>query len=48
MNDPLLNLNSLIKKEADEILQEKGLFSILSSFGTPHISGSYTLDLIIY
>jgi len=24
MNDPLLNLNSLIKKEADEILEEKG------------------------
>ena len=48
MNDPLLNLNSLIKKEADDILFEKGLFSILSSFGEPHISGSYALDLMTW
>jgi len=44
MNAPLLNLNSLIKKEADKILKEKGLFSILSSFGTPHISPVYILN----
>jgi hypothetical protein len=47
MND-LLTVNSLIKKEADEILYEKGLFRILSSFGTPHISGSYALDLMTW
>jgi len=44
MNAPLLNLNSLIKKEADKILKEKGLFSILSSFGTPDISPVYILN----
>ena len=48
MNEALLNLNSLIKKEADEILKEKGLLSILSSFGAPHISGSYSLDLMTW
>lgn len=48
MNSPLHDLNSLIKKEADEILFEKGLFSILSSFGEPRISGSYELDLMTW
>ena len=48
INDPLLDLNLLIKKEADEILFEKGLFSILSSIGKPHISGSYALDLMTW
>ncbi len=48
MNHPLLNLNSLIKKEADEILFEKGLFKLLSSFGTPHIHGSYALNLMTW
>ena len=48
MNDSLYNLNSLIKKEAEEILFEKGLFSILSSFGKPQISGSYALDLMTW
>ena len=37
MSNQLLNLNSLIKREVDEILFEKGLFNILSPFGTPHI-----------
>ncbi|MBD0279254.1 MAG: hypothetical protein ICV81_15035 [Flavisolibacter sp.] len=48
MNDSLLKLNVLIKKEADELLFEKGLFSILRSSGTPHISGSYVLDLMTW
>jgi hypothetical protein len=48
MNNPLLHFNSLIKKEADEMLFEKGLFSILRSFGIPHISGSYALDLMTW
>lgn len=48
MNHSLLNLNSTIKKEADGILFEKGLLNILNSFGTPHISGSYALDLMTW
>jgi hypothetical protein len=47
MND-LLNLNTLIKQEADKILFDEGLLSILRSFGTPHISGSYSLDLMTW
>jgi hypothetical protein len=47
MND-LLNLNKLIKQEADKILFDKGLLGILGSFGTPHISGSYLLDLMTW
>src|SRR5687767_13560713 len=41
-------LNSIIKEEADNIFFEKGLSGILSSFGTPHISGSYALDLMTW
>ena len=41
-------LNELIKKEADEILTGKGLLSILNSYGLPHISGSYVLNLMTW
>src|SRR4051812_35350169 len=42
------NLNVFIKKEADEILFEKGLIDILNSFGSPYIHGSYLLDLMTW
>lgn len=48
MNHSSLGLNSLIKKEADEILFEKGLMDILRSFGTPRVSGSYALGLMTW
>lgn len=48
MNDSLLNLNSLIQKEADEILIKKDLLGILNSHGIPHISGSYALNLMTW
>jgi hypothetical protein len=48
INNSLLNLNSLIEKEAGEILYEKGLLNILNLFGKPHISGSYALDLMTW
>jgi hypothetical protein len=41
-------LNTTIKQEADELLFEKGLFGILNQFGEPHISGSYSLDLMTW
>jgi hypothetical protein len=44
----LLSLNLEIKKEADEILYKKGLFSILSAFGLPYVTGSYSLDLMTW
>src|SRR5688572_20088230 len=43
-----MELNSIIKSETREILQQKGLMNILLQFGKPHISGSYSLDLMTW
>jgi hypothetical protein len=48
MNKSLLTQNLLLKHEAGELLYQKGLFNILQSFGTPHVSGSYALDLMTW
>ena len=48
MTDELDRINNLIRKEADNILYEKGLLSILKRFGTPHITGSYVLNLMTW
>ena len=48
MSNSLLQLNEAIKKEADTMLHEKGLLDMLRSFGTPHVSGSYALDLMTW
>jgi hypothetical protein len=48
MNKPLCQLNRDIKAEADELLYAQGLFKILCSYGAPHISGSYSLDLMVW
>ena len=48
MSNSLLQLNEAIKKEADTMLHEKGLLALLRSFGTPHVSGSYALDLMTW
>lgn len=48
MDDSLIQMNLLIRHEADEILYNKGLFEILKKYGTPHISGSYELDLMTW
>jgi hypothetical protein len=48
MKSHLQSQNLLLKKEADEILHEKGLIDILNSFGTPHIHGSYLLELMTW
>jgi hypothetical protein len=44
----LNNLNNHIKDEAAQILHEDGLLGILNSFGKPHITGSYSLDLMTW
>jgi hypothetical protein len=41
----LKDLNNTIKAEAAQILHEGGLLGILNSFGKPHITSSYYLDL---
>ena len=48
MNHPLLKLNDEIKKEADHLLYKNGLLTILEKYGTPHISGSYYLNLMTW
>jgi len=48
MERPLLQLNTTIKKEAEEIFFRKGLFERLGAFGVPHLSGSYALDLMTW
>lgn len=48
MDNTLLKLNVQIKREADELLYEKGLGDILERYGKPHISGSYDLNLMTW
>lgn len=48
MSDDLNDMNSRIRKEADEILYDKGLFAMLKDFGKPHITGSYALNLMTW
>ena len=48
MNHPVLKLNDEIKKEADHLLYENGLLTILAKYGTPYVSGSYYLNLMAW
>jgi hypothetical protein len=48
MQDDLSNGNLRIKAHADEILYQKGLLDLLKNYGTPHITGSYELDLMTW
>jgi hypothetical protein len=48
MNTSLNDLSDRIRREADALLFEKGLMDVLSNFGTPHVSGSYALDLMTW
>jgi hypothetical protein len=48
MNNTLLAINSELKKEADEILHNRGLLNLLAIYGKPHITGSYSLDLMTW
>ncbi len=47
MND-LEKLNSTLITEANEILHEYGLLQILSKYGNPIITGSYSLNLMTW
>ena len=48
MHKTIPDINQLIKKEADDILYNKELFSILSNYGIPYITGSYSLNLMTW
>lgn len=43
---PSPETNNKLKKEAELLLHEKGLMPLLARFGKPHITGSYSLDLM--
>jgi len=42
------NINSTIHKEADDILYGRGVLLALKKFGTPHVTGSYALNLMTW
>lgn len=48
MKNPLFDQNEKIKAEADIILSEKNLLGLLQKYGTPHVHGSYKLDLMTW
>ena len=48
MNKNYTEINKNIKQEADEILIDKGLLSLLSKYGKPYITGSYALNLMTW
>lgn len=39
---------SALRTEADSILHEKGLLALMEAYGTPHVTGSYALDLMTW
>lgn len=48
MKTPIPDINQLIKSEADDILYRQELFSMLSRYGVPYITGSYVLSLMTW
>lgn len=42
------NINSKLKEEADMLLREYSLFSYLEKYGKVDITGSYSLDLMVW
>ena len=48
MKTPIPDINQLIKSEADDILYRQELFSMLSRYGVPYITGSYALSLMTW
>ncbi len=48
MTDDLLALDESIRREADEMLEGRGLRAILADCGTVHVTGSYALHLMTW
>ena len=46
MNIDLHAQDEALRREADALLVRHGLLDLLASFGTPHVSGSYSLRLM--
>lgn len=42
------NITITIKQEADNLLYQQGLYTILEDYGQPFIAGSYAYDLMTW
>ena len=42
------DVSTALRAEADEILHSKGLLVMLKEYGEPLVSGSYSLDLMVW
>ena len=47
-SEPLFLLDSSLRKEADQLLNERGLRSLLSRYGRLYITGSYVTQLMVW
>ena len=47
-SEALLQSDSALRKEADELLRGKGLLRLLESYGKPHVHGSYSLGTMVW
>jgi hypothetical protein len=48
MQEGSFDLNTLLKNEADRILNEYGLLNTIKKYGKPHVHGSYALNLMTH
>jgi len=48
MNQTTPDINQQLKDEADDIFYRQGLLAILSKYGVPHLTGSYSLNLMTW
>lgn len=46
--DVLIQTDELLRKEADDLLHGRGLLQLLEGYGTPHVVGSYSLELMAW
>ncbi len=48
MDEDLIKLDGAIRAEADEMLDGKGLRTLLEQYGKVHVAGSYALRLMVW
>ncbi len=48
MPEDLIALDASLRREADGLLRDRGLLALLARYGTPHVTGSYALQLMAW
>lgn len=48
MGTNVIERDLMLRQEADDLLWSRGLHALLSQFGTPHVEGSYILQLMTW